>query len=72
MPIQHAIWQVGAQPQLLSTGKLPSEQLLEEMIVSDPRILSSEWMLIGAARSHDLWRTDRSARDRAGWLSGSD
>lgn len=47
MPIQHAIWQVGAHPQLLITGKLPSEQLLEEMIVSDLRILSSEWMLIG-------------------------
>jgi RecB family endonuclease NucS len=26
---------------------LPSEQLLEDMIVQDPRILSSEWMLIG-------------------------
>jgi RecB family endonuclease NucS len=26
---------------------LPSEQVLEEMIVSDPRILSGEWMLIG-------------------------
>jgi hypothetical protein len=26
---------------------LPSEQLLEDMIVSDPRILSREWMLIG-------------------------
>ncbi|RZI79263.1 MAG: DUF91 domain-containing protein [Rubrivivax sp.] len=47
MPIQHAIWQVGLQPQPLATGKLPSEQLLEEMIVRDPRILSSEWMLIG-------------------------
>lgn len=47
MPIQHAIWQVGQQPLPLMNCKLPSEQLLEEMIVSDPRILSSEWMLIG-------------------------
>lgn len=47
MPIQHAIWQVGSQPQPLTNSKLPSEQLLEDMIVSDPRILSSEWMLIG-------------------------
>lgn len=47
MPIQHAIWQVGAQPKLLTNSKLPSEQLLEDMIVSDPRILSNEWMLIG-------------------------
>ena len=47
MPIQHAIWQVGAQPLPLTNSKLPSEQLLEDMIVSEPRILSNEWMLIG-------------------------
>lgn len=47
MPIQHAIWKVGDQPQLLSASRLTSEQKLEEMIVRDPRILSSEWMLIG-------------------------
>jgi hypothetical protein len=28
-------------------GVLPSEQRLEDMIVAEPRILSSEWMLIG-------------------------
>lgn len=47
MPIQHAIWQVGTQPTLLARSKLVSEQQLEEMIVREPRILSSEWMLIG-------------------------
>ena len=47
MPIQHAIWQVSAQPTLLASGKLVSEPQLEDMIVSEPRILSSEWMLIG-------------------------
>lgn len=47
MPIQHAIWTVGAQPQPLAAGRLPSEQTLEDMIVRDPRILSNEWMLIG-------------------------
>lgn len=47
MPIQHAIWQVGTQPALLARSKLVSEQQLEEMIVREPRILSSEWMLIG-------------------------
>lgn len=47
MPIQHVIWQVGSKPQPLTNSKLPSEQLLEDMIVSDPRILSNEWMLIG-------------------------
>ncbi len=47
MPIQHAIWQVGLQPLPLSNSRLVSEQLLEDMIVRDPRILSNEWMLIG-------------------------
>lgn len=47
MPIQHAIWTVSTQPQPLAAGRLPSEQTLEDMIVRDPRILSSEWMLIG-------------------------
>jgi len=47
MPIQHAIWQVGEQPTLLASSKLVSEQQLEDMIVREPRILSSEWMLIG-------------------------
>lgn len=47
MPVQHAIWKVGDKPVPLSTSKLVSEQKLEEMIVSDPDILSSEWMLIG-------------------------
>lgn len=47
MPIQHAIWKVGVKPEPLSASQLASEQKLEEMIVRDPRILSSEWMLIG-------------------------
>ena len=47
MPIQHAIWKVGDKPAPLSASRLASEQTLEEMIVRDPRILSSEWMLIG-------------------------
>ncbi|WCM93156.1 endonuclease NucS [Acidovorax sp. NCPPB 2350] len=47
MPIYHAIWRVGEQPALLVSSRLASEQQLENMIVRDPRILSSEWMLIG-------------------------
>lgn len=47
MPIQHAIWQVGDQPVALTSTRLASEQLLESMIVREPRILSSEWMLLG-------------------------
>jgi hypothetical protein len=47
MPIRHAIWKVGAHPVPLAESSLVSEQLLEEMIVAVPRLLSDEWMLIG-------------------------
>lgn len=47
MPIQHAIWKVGEKPEPLTASQLASEQKLEEMIVRDPRILSSEWLMIG-------------------------
>jgi hypothetical protein len=47
MPIHHAIWRVGDSPSPLASSRLASEQQLEDMIVRDPRILSSEWMLIG-------------------------
>src|SRR5260370_23273709 len=46
MPIRHAIWRVADQPEQLAESSLNDEQLLEEMIVADPRILSDEWMLI--------------------------
>jgi len=47
MSIRHAIWKVAAKPEPLSESSLAKEQMLEEMIVADPRILSDEWMLIG-------------------------
>ena len=47
MPIQHAIWTVVEKPEPLAATRLSSEQILEDMIVNEPRILSSEWMLIG-------------------------
>lgn len=47
MPVKHAIWRVGEQPEPLATTALVNEQQLEEMVVRAPRILSSEWMLIG-------------------------
>jgi uncharacterized protein YeaO (DUF488 family) len=47
MPIQHAIWTIGSHPKSLTGTRLESEQQLEEMIVSEPSILSSDWMLIG-------------------------
>ncbi|BAZ94609.1 nuclease [Thiohalobacter thiocyanaticus] len=51
MPIQHAIWKVGEAPVALPTSHLASEQQLEDMIVTDPRILSGEWLLIGRQES---------------------
>jgi hypothetical protein len=47
MPIRTAIWKVGTQPEPLLECSLPSEQLLESMIVASPGMLSDEWMLIG-------------------------
>lgn len=47
MPVHHAIWRVGENPEPLSISRLASEQLLEKMILRDPSILSNEWMLIG-------------------------
>lgn len=47
MPIQHSLWTVSTDPAEVSPGRLSSEQVLEEMILAQPRILSGEWMLIG-------------------------
>jgi len=57
MPISHAVWTVSTEPEEISQGILPSEQMLEDMIVAQPRILSSEWMLIGrqVGTGHGGW-----------------
>lgn len=47
MPIRTAIWRVASQPERLSETSLANEQLLEDMIVAAPGLLSEEWMLIG-------------------------
>ena len=47
MPIRHAIWKVGSRPEPLTESSLASEQLLETMIVAQPKIVSDAWMLIG-------------------------
>lgn len=51
MPVRHAIWKVGDPPVPLDSGRLEREQILENMIVRNPRILSDEWMLIGRQES---------------------
>lgn len=47
MPIRTALWKVTAQPEQLTEAILPSEKLLEDMIVAQPQLLSDAWMLIG-------------------------
>jgi len=47
MSVRTAIWKVGSQPKMLAESSLPKEQILEDMIIAAPHILSEEWMLIG-------------------------
>jgi hypothetical protein len=47
MTLNHAIWTVGPKPEPLAPAALPSEKLLEDMIVAAPGMLSDAWMLIG-------------------------
>jgi hypothetical protein len=47
MPIRTALWKIGSQPLQLVESLLAKEQLLEDMVVAAPRMLSDEWMLIG-------------------------
>lgn len=47
MPISHSVWTVSQTPEAVPQGVLPSEQMLEQMIIAESRILSAEWMLIG-------------------------
>ena len=54
MSIRHAIWKVGPSPTPLSETSLVKEELLEDMIVADPRIVSDEWMLIGRQENTGL------------------
>ncbi|AUF98033.1 nuclease [Pseudomonas sp. 02C 26] len=51
MPIKTDIWTVDLMPNKLRPSRLPSELLLEEMIINSPSILSDEWMLIGRQES---------------------
>ena len=47
MPIRTAIWKVAHPPVPLADSSLSTEQLLEDMIVASPGLLSDEWMLVG-------------------------
>ena len=47
MPIKHSIWRIGQKPIALVPSKLKNEELLEDMIESDPSILEDQWLIIG-------------------------
>ncbi len=51
MPIRTQVWTVGAQPVALKAARLVSEQLLENMIVAAPALVSEDWLLIGQQES---------------------
>ncbi len=44
MPIRHALWTVGPDPQPVREDRLPDERTLEDMIAARPDILSDQWM----------------------------
>lgn len=54
MPINQALWSVGELPVALPAATLPSEQLLERMIVKSPEIISSDIMIIGQQENTGL------------------
>ncbi|MFC0389662.1 hypothetical protein, partial [Muricoccus vinaceus] len=56
MTLHHAIWTVGANPTPLAAAQLPSEQLLEDMIVAAPQMLSDAWMLSSAPQLNETPR----------------
>lgn len=44
MPIRHALWTVGPDPQPVREDRLPGERTLEDMIAARSDILSDQWM----------------------------
>ena len=47
MSIRTALWKVNASPKPLIESTLPSEKLLEDMIVAAPELLNGDWMVVG-------------------------
>jgi hypothetical protein len=54
MPVQQAVWRISELPQRLNPSRLDSERQLEDLIVADPSILSSNWMIIGRQVATDF------------------
>lgn len=62
------LWHVGKEPKPVERSALPSEKLLEEMLVSNLRILSPDWMLLGNQVSTGTGYIDILAVSRDGSL----
>jgi len=62
------IWRVGANPTPLEPAEIVSEQQLEEMLISNLRILSPNWMLVGNQINTGSGRIDILAVSRDGTL----
>lgn len=63
-----SLWRVGTQPTPVERSVLPSEKLLEEMLVANLRILSPDWMLLGNQVSTGTGFVDILAIARDGTL----
>jgi hypothetical protein len=47
MPVKTQLWKLGKKPQILAESQLDTEELLEDMIIQEPRMLSEDWLLVG-------------------------
>jgi len=63
-----ALWRVSKNPVPVERSSLPSEKMLEEMLVSNLRILSPDWMLLGRQVSTGTGFIDILAVSRDGTL----
>lgn len=70
MPIEVGIWRLGVKPQKVTTSSIDSEKLLEDAIVKDLSILSSQLMLLGRQVPTSYGKfIDMLAMDASGNLS---
>lgn len=62
------LWHVGKEPRPVEKSALPSEKLLEEMLIANLRILSPDWMMLGSQVSTGTGYIDILAISRDGSL----
>ena len=47
MPMNQSLWTLGESARPLKVGRLESEKALEDLIVENPSVLNSGWMIVG-------------------------